>query len=123
MRSRRRVVFFFLYVLSSLILNVRSCLAVRLTFLFQALFHALASHSFVVYKWALKLDYLGIVLCITGTNLSFVWCGMYDRGFWFGAYAGVSLVLTEIVTKSIAMSPSKAETETEEGGGVGVRTQ
>ena len=97
-------------------------LAADLICLSQALFHTLASHSFVVYRSALKLDYLGIVLCITGTNLSFIWCGMYDRGFWCGLYAGVSLVLAELVIKTIAMAPIKAD-QTEVGGGGGVSVQ
>ena len=89
----------------------------------QALFHALTSHSSAVYDCALRFDYLGIVLSITGTNVSFVWCGMYDRESWMGVYASVSLICAGFVLNAIAMAPTKYGVELEVQKGAGVKAR
>ena len=46
--------------------------------LLSAIYHCANSHSEHVSRCSLKLDYLGILLSITGTNVSAAYFGLYD---------------------------------------------
>ncbi|KAM0806227.1 hemolysin-III related-domain-containing protein [Usnea florida] len=47
----------------------------------SAIYHCTNAHSEEVSRWFLKLDYLGIVLNIVGTNVSATYFGLYDNRF------------------------------------------
>ena len=70
----------------------------------QAFFHAVTAHSQDVAHRFLKLDYLGILLNVSTTALTFVYVGLYGNACLQAFYLSILMICTTVVFRAI-LSP------------------